>query len=767
MQEEKTRKRRPPIRYFAAAAAVLLIAAAAMGASLLRSRSGPLSQEALAEWEQRLNSPEWRGLVSQLYSDRAYLSASRLLESGGPVREPTAEEMAALRALGGEPEDGSPCLAVSEDALDDYLAEKTGQGLDAFRHTLSDWTYLPDSGAYCRAAAPAEEGAPLTVTGGEQEGDTLVLFLRREGAPQALGDTVLTLAGGRVQSHTNEQYNAVEAMALDLLSRQVRTLEDGGTAVQSAYLASLRCVDWREDGYFLWALDYRILPAAGGAAQAGAAVSRDGWLTADSGQGLPLFIVKRDADGRFVLMDTLSSGAMPVEDWNQYVDYALELGLTVDFGRPWPEATASLLRSVASGGEQWATTLEGVLTGYLLSCGDTLEGWETLSSSVGPAAGGQTATYVVASAREDTGLRRYTLLCRRSRYTDTQDVRPISLWQVVGVRTEGEAPAAPRSAAAGRSQTMELTAGETAIPCYLAQGGGSYGRYAWSLYLPQTWRQDGSRWYPSASQLSAFLEIRSHERGYTLQQFYDSFARYAGVETYLLWEGTAAWARGHSGRQQMTESLLFQGEDGVFEVMWTYPEGYEDRGLFAAAAETFLPGGAAGRLPFSQEEDGAPAAVLAEREPAVPEELWLVLPGGGAWRAADLFAPYLQALSGEAAFTGCSVLAALSAGQGRELVLLFGQFPVPLEEGEAIPTGAYASDSGRWMKDVPLWLAVEHDGERILSLRALSAPRAVPPSVPLLQSLLDAPADPFSAPPGGWRDAETGRVREAEDSPAP
>ena len=43
--------------------------------------------------------------------------------------------MAALRALGGEPEDGSPCLAVSEDALDDYLAEKTGQGLDAFRHT--------------------------------------------------------------------------------------------------------------------------------------------------------------------------------------------------------------------------------------------------------------------------------------------------------------------------------------------------------------------------------------------------------------------------------------------------------------------------------------------------------------------------------------------------------------------------------------------------------------------------------------------------------
>ena len=103
---------------------------------------------------------------------------------------------------------------------------------------------------------------------------------------------------------------------------------------------------------------------------------------------------------------------------------------------------------------------------------------------------------------------------------------------------------------------------------------------------------------------------------------------------------------------------------------------------------------------------------------------------------------------------GCSVLAALSAGQGRELVLLFGQFPVPLEEGEAIPTGAYASDSGRWMKDVPLWLAVEHDGERILSLRALSAPRAVPPSAPLLQSLLDVPADPFSAPPGGWRDAE-------------
>ena len=735
MLEEKSCSRRRSGRWIAAVLAVLVVAgaAAAGGYAYYRTRTIPLSSEELEQWEERLNSPQWCGFSLHLYSDLTHLNLDQLLRGGGgPVREPTAEEKAAFLAAGGTQEAGMRCLAVSEAELDSFLLEMTGQPLATWRDTLSDWTYLPDSGTYCRADTPPEERTSLTVTAGTRTGDTLVLSLSRSGVPAAVGVTVLTVKDGKVQSHTNDQYNAVEAMALELINQQRHALEEAGAVVKASYLSRLQCVDWRDDGYYLWALDCRILPEDRNTVPSlGSITTYNGWLSAEDERGVPLFIVKSDDSGRFVLMDTLYTKEMTVADWNQYVDYVLELGMTVDLSSGWPAATASLLRSISAGNDGWATQMEGVVSGYLLSYGDTLENWEILSETQA-ADSGHITEYALVSATPEGQNRQYTLLLGRGLYTDTQDVRPLSLWQVVGCRSDG-APLAQQRAGNGRSQTMELAVGEETMLCYLAEGGGSYGDYAWSLYLPESWKQDGTRWYPDSSRLNAYLEVRPHDSGYTAAAFYTSFVdAYTQVETNYRWGGTTAWAKGYSGRHQLTEAYWFETETGGYEVMWTYPDGSGLTGLFTAVAQTFQADGS--DVPMDLGERPQEPLVI-YRTAADPADTWLVLDNLTAWRLSDFYAPYLEQTGYDAALTDTRWVCTLPGSGGTSIELFFDNARQTVSPPADPDSGAYQGDDGQWYRDLPLWLAAEHDGDRILSVRIFSYPYASSPSDGLLQAM--------------------------------
>ena len=711
-------------------AAVVLAGAAIAAARYFSQRTVSLSEDELSQWEERLNSPDWAGFLSHMYSDPRYINLNRvLLEGCGLVRSATAQERAAYPVQGQELQ----LVSVGRDDLDSLLLKIAGHTASDWEHTLSDWTYLPETNSYCRAGETSTPG-PVSVTAGQRTGDTLILTLSRADLPQALGVSTLTLTDDKVFSHTNHQYNAVEAMALDLLNQETRTLEDSGAEVLDSYLSLLTCGDWREDGYYNWSVDYRILPADQSDRSAGSAETVNGWRTASGDRGTPFFLVKESENGDFVLMDTVYSGDMPTDTWEQYVDYVLEESLTVDFSSGWPAETASLLRSVASGGDQWAAKPEGVIQAYLLSYGDTMASWEEISlQEEGD------NRYLLAQARDKDGLRLYILLLRYGQFTDTRIVRPLGLWQVVGVKILGE-PLGEQRAETGREQFVSLPVDdETALSACLAQGGGDYGDYRWSLYIPDTWRRDGDRWYPDDSALNAYLEIRLHDSSYTAAAFYTSFTdSYIQVETnYFYQGGTTLWAKGRSSKTQWTEAYCVSGGDGMmYELVWTYPEENALWGTYmSAVAQTFRLTGSDEAMNLGEKPQ---APIIIDRTAANPDDTWLVLDNFSAWRLSDFYAPYLRQVVGETSLTGTKWVCTIPGDGGTSIELFFDS--VDVAQTYATDVDAYQREDGLWYTSLPLWLAAEHDGNRILSVRIFPYPYQSAASDELLQAMNTAPS---------------------------
>ena len=130
----------------------------------------------------------------------------------------------------------------------------------------------------------------MTVTGGHRESGVVTLILERAGEDPVQ----LTLsAQEKILSYTSDQYNAVEAMALDLLAKAVRRVESGGGTVEGAYISHLSCADRSADGrYTLWDVDYRIRTERGERLSAMEAETVNGWFTARTDRGSPRFVVE-------------------------------------------------------------------------------------------------------------------------------------------------------------------------------------------------------------------------------------------------------------------------------------------------------------------------------------------------------------------------------------------------------------------------------------------------------------------------------------------
>lgn len=693
--------------------AVLFAAFALLGLAACAPKDGELSQGELEQWEERLNTPEWSAFLTHLYSDVKYLNLSRVFATGAGLAQSSS--------------DGTVTVGTGEMAA--LLEERTGQALEDLQDTLSDWTYLEDSDSYQGQARETE--GEVSVTAGERRDGVVTLQTERQGEEPVF----LTLSkDGKILSYTNDQYNAVEAMALDLLAQTVRRVESGGGTVEGAYVSYLKCSDRSEDGYYLWDVDYRIRTERGERLSAMTAEMVNGWFTARTDRGAPRFVVAETESGAYTLVATLYSGDTSGMTWQEYVDFVMEQGIeNADLNSGWPELNEDMLTSLASGGRQWALSREGLITAYLWQQGDELETWETVSVREG--SGQWMDQHSVVTAKTVSGDRSYTLLLshRNVPYTIGEEDMELSVWQVTGSSIQGESlPAVTDSSdAAARLSEFEkkLPEGEAA---YLAQGGGAYADYRWSVCVPAAWSRSGERWYPDGEDLTAYLEVRSHETDYSDGDFYTSFAdSFSQVRSSYGWGGETAWARGESGRGQVTEALLCRAGEEVWEVMWTYPSG-EDSTLLAAAAATFRCGetgvtelGQAPRGPLLAEDRGDIWMVLgnfracALKEAVLADSQALLKPYRDAYYTYTFSQPAVEEIDWVGTYPGeeGSVelfrvqLAVKAEPPGPEVPL------DPARPADDLPVDA----NGFWRPEEPVWLAVEQDGDGFLAAAAFHA----------------------------------------------
>ena len=695
----------------AALAALLLV-----GLAACTPKDGPLSEQELAEWEERLNTPEWSAFLSHQYSSVQYLNLSRVFAAGAGFAE----------AAG----DGTVTLAAEE--MDALLQARTGLGLSDLSDTLSDWTYLEGEDSY--RGQSREPKGPVTVTAGQRENGAVTLTLERTGEEAA--DLTLT-AEEQIVSYTNGRYNAVEAMALDLLAKAVRRVESEGGAVEGAYISYLSCADRSEDGrYALWDVDYRIRTDRGERLSAMEAEMVNGWFTARTDRGSPRFVVAL-GEGTCTLVATLYSGDTGGMTWEEYVDFVMEQGIeNADLNNGWPELTEDMTAALAGGGRQWVLSREGVIAAYLWQFGDELAGWETVSLREG--SGRWMDQHAVVTARTTAEDRTYTLLLshRTVPYGAGEEAVELSVWQVTGNTVQGT-PLPEVAAETGDAQAR-LEAFQAALPeeteCYVAWGGGVYADYQWSLCVPEGWSRSGDRWYPDGEDLAAYLEVRSHQEDYSDADFYTSFARsYRQVRSSYGTGAETPWARGESARGQVTEALLCRTAEGeVWEVMWTYPA-EEDSTLLAAAAATFRRGETGvtapeppSQAPLTVKDRGDTWAVLGSFQACALEETLV----GDSF---SLLAPYREAYYtytfSQLQAESLTWVRTAQTGENRWTVLYRVQLAIKAEPpgpevalDPARPEDNLPVDAdGFWRPEEPVWLAVGHDGEQFLAAAAFHA----------------------------------------------
>ena len=724
----------------AAAAVVILV-----GLGLAGQRGRELTEEELAAWQEKLETPAYRGFLTRMYADVRYLPLDQLLRGGaGLSRPPDAEELAAW------PEAAAEGMAViSAGELEAYLETYTGLAPEDFSGGPS-WHYGEAWDAYCFARG--EDAPAVTVVSGRQRGDTVWLELAAEeensGTAAAWGvpweNPTLTLEGGRPVSFANALYAAVEAMALEYLAPR------GGGPGDILEL-TMYCAGQSDAGetYSAWTLAY---------------------LSGEE-RGEAVFLVRADGENPIRQVETADRAALEAEAGTlaNYLTGRLLYGLEA---ARWP-ADADMDRDLGTAAGMWMTRAEDVIRGYLLSYGDQLEDWR--EERVLPS--GEAAVVWAAG-----GGRQYTLLLnRRSGSGGAQG------WQVLAAGAEGEPLPAQRGSSGREAAAALPLAGGGTVTGSLCQGGGMYGVYAWSLYIPDAgWRRDAQsvRWYPDSGRLDTYLEIRTLEAGYPAEVFYLSYENQFGeVMTNEGQEGvTLPWALGvQEGRR--SESFLYQGETAAYEVLWTYGGDEEERGeLLRAAAETFRPvdGEGAWEKGLLQDTAGRVRLVREEAGGEVPAGTYLVLRSGAAFSLEDCFAPYAREWRdrrntvspdyryGEIRIGEIRLLDTWSREGALPVQILAVDWGIEVEPADDpnLSDGMYIDGEGVWHCGFAVYLVVEHDRDGLTRSFVLVPGDSRPGSAAFTGQLLqvlegEAPEVPVTrrdGPPDAWYDRVSGRL---------
>ena len=290
------------------ALAATVAAACALGVQ--PEEDTPLSEEELAQWQEKVESPEMDLYVWKMYTDRAYL--------------PSMEKL-------------------------DEIFPPPPEGVEELGH---------------------EDVNPRVISG-TKNGDTVKLEIEGRFASR-LPTGTLTLEKGEPVSFTTPLYTAAEAAARQLMEEMAErcTARDPELLFTEAYITNMFCSESLEiEGktYYIWELYYRMKPSgADSAALAGDVVMENGWVT-EAG-GAPILIFSADEEGAAVLEGRIGS-AEAAElgfSWEEYVYCTIHLGMENLRGilKDQPDFSAEDQEIIRAGYDIWATAPETVMMVY-------------------------------------------------------------------------------------------------------------------------------------------------------------------------------------------------------------------------------------------------------------------------------------------------------------------------------------------------------------------------------------------------------------------
>ena len=319
----------------AAALALVLIAACSFGIR----QAGPvdLDQEALADWEARLNTEAWNAAVLRMYTDPA---------------EPTVSDGYLAENYPLYPREEGGAIPVTNLDLD--TAER-----QAVNQTGAVPTDIPL--------------VPVTVHSGTEDGDTVTLEVSLAWA-NASGFTggTLTIVDGEAVRFTTPLYEAAETAAREYLRQTAADLEAEGTAVADSRITALvRAVeyDFDDTSYSAWYLRYELQSGSTGA-----------WISESASLGLPVLLLREDPDGTVTLLETCFAGLLEPagfsyyrtgEDidgytWEEYLYCKHHLGMALGTRvEGWPDAAAAFFLDLQAGRQSWTQDMTETALAYL------------------------------------------------------------------------------------------------------------------------------------------------------------------------------------------------------------------------------------------------------------------------------------------------------------------------------------------------------------------------------------------------------------------
>lgn len=444
--------------------ALLCLAVAAAGAATLAvactaQRPEALSEEELALWQERVSTPEWYGFFAHPYSDVTHLDLDDILLYGlvgtDVLQVASEEERQAYLQFHGWDEDSGPEVVyrIDWDALDAFLQEKIGIGAADLADSLDPYDTFTGAAddAWYRTAADygvTYMGEDPQIIAGQRLGDTVTLTVDiREsgyyGHGGPMSTLTMTIQDGKIVSYTNPYYNDVEALTEQWIAEQAQGMEDLGIPVEKAVVDIFRCDGYTEDGYTQWLVSWRFLPEDVDDPDLDRLsetnwVEEQGWRV-QLGSPYTYLIFRSTADGGAELVEAVPDSEITFP-FAAYVRYVMQEGLTFSkHGSYYPAADTAFLRSLAVGGEAWATDCETVAERFVASQGYTPAGTSVLDQ--GLSGNGPSGELVLLRVDTEEGAA-FTLLMNDLLLEMQLDPSSGSLtsaryWAVMGYKAEG------------------------------------------------------------------------------------------------------------------------------------------------------------------------------------------------------------------------------------------------------------------------------------------------------------------------------------------
>ncbi|MDE7218356.1 MAG: M56 family metallopeptidase [Oscillospiraceae bacterium] len=299
----------------ALALVLLATVAVACAVGVKPSTDGELTPEELAEWQEKIESPEMDHYIWKMYTDVSYLLSKEKLDEMFPVPE----------------------------------------GVEELGH----------------------EDINPKVLSGVKSGDTVTLEIEGRFSSR-LPTGTLTLVNEEPVSFTTPLYTAVETAARERMENTAESFisnaKEYGKDLEftEKYVTNLFCSESMTfDGktYYIWELYYVMKPNdIGNVVFAGDISVENGWLTTLVYPGTPILIFSVDGDGKIVLEEQTWSDTMGEEGytWEEYVYCTLHLGMGQGgIMNGWPELNTPFLESLRDGHDTWALDWQDVAISYL------------------------------------------------------------------------------------------------------------------------------------------------------------------------------------------------------------------------------------------------------------------------------------------------------------------------------------------------------------------------------------------------------------------